>query len=434
MKRGAFKYYELNSELSEEKEILSITELEKNYIALCSLVIIRIYFYDGKIYTNYMTIDEKEKYLSYLLYTKDKKLLVQTHDQNIKIYDINLKDKKYKLLQIIELVTSSCNPIELSNGDIATADMSNIKILGKVNTNDKILYQIKSISNLDAIIEYIIECNDKEICFSSGFHELIGFIDKKTLKCHKFKHLVGDGFGVLCMVNKEIMLIINKQREGLTLMNVQKREIILNYKNEDIIEIYHYAIKLSDNHILIACQEEWMKQENIHPLYPFGRYKYTVYKDTIEIPSINLKHFYFEDEEIELEILENLEVEHFENLNVLIYAKNKHIITNSLKIQISNRNPGYGYLDEYVNPKIYTFKLDKNKEAKAFYTQVEKIENSINYEQFKEILKNISTKYDMGECPEEESKNIFGEHDKIPFKHFKKIFNVIWTAMFDYSN
>ena len=433
MKRGAFKYYELNSELSEENEILSIAELEENYIALCSSLIIRIYFYDGKIYTNYMTIDEKEKYLSYLLYTKDKKLLVQT-EENIKIYDINLKDKKYKLLQIIELGTSECNPIELSNGDIATADNSKIKILGKVNTNDKILYQIKSISKLNVgIIEYIIECNDKEICFSSGYNELVGFIDKKTLKCDTFKHLVGDGFGVLCMVNKEIMLIINKQREGLTLINVPKRKIILKYKIEDIIEIYHYAIKLSDNHILIACQEEWMKQEK-HPLYPFRRYKYTVYKDTIEIPSINLKHFYFEDEENELEILENLEVEHFEDLNVLIYAKNKHIITNSLKVQISNWNPGYGYLDEYANPKIYTFKLDKNMEAKAFYTQVEKIENSINYEQFKEILKNIITKYDFVECPEEESKRIFGDHDKISFKLFKKIFNVIWTFIFDYSD
>ena len=139
MKRGAFKYYELNSELSEENEILSIAELEENYIALCSEVIIKIYFYDGKIYTNYMTIDEKEKYLSYLLYTKDKKLLVQT-EENIKIYDINLKDKKYELLQIIELNTSESNPIELSNGDIATADNSAIKILGKVNNNDKILY------------------------------------------------------------------------------------------------------------------------------------------------------------------------------------------------------------------------------------------------------------------------------------------------------
>ena len=429
MKTGAFKYYELNSELSKENEILSITELEENYIALCSEVIIRIYFYDGKIYTNYMTIDEKEKYLSYLLYTKDKKLLVQT-EENIKIYDINLKDKKYELLQIIELNTSESNPIELSNGDIATADNSAIKILGKVNNNDKILYEIKSISELKVgIIEYIIECNDKEICFSSGYSELIGFIDKKTLKCDTFKHLVGDGFGVLCMVNKEIMLIINKQREGLTLINVPKRKIILNYKIEYKIEIYHYAIKLSDNHILIACQEEWMKKEK-HPLYPFRRYKNTVYKDIIEIHPINLKHFYFEED---LEFLENLEIDHFEDLNVLIYAKNKHIITNSLKIQISNWNPGYGFLDEYANPKIYKFKLDKDIEAKAFYTQVEKIENSINYEQFKEILKNISTKYEMDECPEEESKKIFGDHDKIPFKFFKMVFNTIWNVKFDYS-
>ena len=73
-------------------------------------------------------------------------------------------------------------------------------------------------------------------------------------------------------------------------------------------------------------------------------------------------------------------------------------------------------------------------EAKAFYTQVEKIENSINYEQFKEILKNIITKYDFVECPEEESKRIFGDHDKISFKLFKKIFNVIWTFIFDYSD
>ena len=82
---------------------------------------------------------------------------------------------------------------------------------------------------------------------------------------------------------------------------------------------------------------------------------------------------------------------------------------------------------------IYKFKLDKDMEAKAFYTQVEKIENSINYEQFKEILKNISIKYEMDECPEEESKKIFGDHDKIPFKFFKMVFNTIWNVKFDYS-
>ena len=39
----------------------------------------------------------------------------------------------------------------------------------------------------------------------------------------------------------------------------------------------------------------------------------------------------------------------------------------------------------------------------------------------------------MDECPEEESKKIFGDHDKIPFKFFKMVFNTIWNVKCDYS-
>lgn len=423
MKQGALKFYDINSDLYADNCILSITELEENYIALCSEEIIKIYFYNGEEYDHYMTIDENEKYLSFLLYTTDKKLLVHT-EEYIKIYNINLKDNQYKLLQTINIGTYFCKPIELSNGDIATADGSKLIILEKIRDNTK-LYQIKSISKIiNTYIEFIIECNEKEICVSSGHGELIAFINKKTLKSHSFKHQVNGGLGVLCMVNKEIMLIINKQGEGITFIDVPKRKIILNYIIEDKIEIYHYAIKLSDNHLLIACQEEWMKREK----HPFWRYKFIPYKDPTKI---KLKHFHYDCEYNKLEELESLEVNHYELLNVLIYAKNKHIITNSTEI-ISN-SPLHN-LNGFTTPKIYEFTLDKDTEAKDFYSQVEKIENRINFEQFKEILKNISIKYEMEECPEEIAKGMFEGKEKISFKFFKKIiFDSLWKVKFDYT-
>ena len=113
------------------------------------------------------------------------------------------------------------------------------------------------------------------------------------------------------------------------------------------------------------------------------------------------------------------------------YAKNKHIITNSTEI-ISN-SPLHN-LNGFTTPKIYEFTLDKDTEAKDFYSQVEKIENRINFEQFKEILKNISIKYEMEECPEEIAKGMFEGKEKISFKFFKKIiFDSLWKVKFDYT-
>ena len=56
MKKGALNYYELNSELYDDSGILSIIELEKNFVALCSEVTIKIYYYNGKKYSKYMII------------------------------------------------------------------------------------------------------------------------------------------------------------------------------------------------------------------------------------------------------------------------------------------------------------------------------------------------------------------------------------------
>lgn len=153
------EYYDIISEISvKDDEILSVVELEENYIALCTEEIIKIYHYneDEIIYKYkiYMTIDENEKYLSYLLYTKDKKLIAQT-EKKMKIYDIDLNLKKYNLVQTLELGNYFTNLIELSNGDIVTNRFAYLVYVEKINTNSK-LYQIKTKSQLGTI-EYIIK-------------------------------------------------------------------------------------------------------------------------------------------------------------------------------------------------------------------------------------------------------------------------------------
>ena len=99
------------------------------------------------------------------------------------------------------------------------------------------------------------------------------------MKSDLFNLHVSVGLGVLYMVNKEIMLIINKQGEGLSFINMSKSELIFHYIIKDTIEIYHYSIKLSDNHLLLACQDKWMKIE-----------RHQAYKEPTKI---KLKYFYY---------------------------------------------------------------------------------------------------------------------------------------------
>ena len=48
------------------------------------------------------------------------------------------------------------------------------------------------------------------------------------------------GLGVLCMINKDIMLIINSYSKGFSLVNIKKYELIYNYEVDN--RIFHYAI------------------------------------------------------------------------------------------------------------------------------------------------------------------------------------------------
>ena len=421
-------YYEEISEISEkdESEILSVVELEENYIALCTEEIIKIYYYNEAAiiykYKVYMTIDEGEKYLSYLLYTKDKKLIAQTEKQ-MKIYDIDLKHKKYNLLQTLKLGNYFTNLIELPNGDIVTNTIKYLVYVEKINTNSK-LYEIKTKSQLGRnSIEYIIKCNKNEICASSGQDELIGFFNIKTLKCTLFKHPVSGGLGVLCMINKDIMFIISAYGKGFSLVNIKKYELIYNYEVEN--RIFHYAIKLSDNNILLASQKEWTKCEKL----PFLGYKYTAFRE----PScIKLKHLFYDEENSEFKNYGNLEIKHYEILNVLIYMKNKHIVTCSRKYYVSGNVPLY----HVENVKIYELKINEEKDAKKFFEKVSNNENSVDLDKFKAILKNISYEYKIEEeCDEETAVCIFNnfknDDDKISFENFKILFKNLWDIKFN---
>lgn len=338
----------------------------------------------------------------------------------MKIYDLDLKLKKYNLVQTLELGNYFTNLIELSNGDIVTHYFEYLVYVEKINTNSK-LYQIKTKSKLGRnSIEYIIKCSKNIICASSGKDELIGFFHIKTLKCNLIKHPVNGGLGVLCMINKDIMLIINAYGKGLSLVNIKKYELIYNYEFDN--RILHY--ELSDNNILIASQVEWTKCEK-HPLYG---YKYTAFK----APSpIKLKHLFYDEENNEFENYGELEIVHYEILNVLIYMKNKHIVTCSRQFNLSGNAPSY----HEENAKIYGLKINEEKEAKKFFEEVSNIENSVDLEHFKTILKNISNEYKIEECDEETADFLFNnlkdKDDKVSFKKFKILFKTLWDIKFN---
>ena len=48
-------------------------------------------------------------------------------------------------------------------------------------------------------------------------------------------HSANDGGGVLCMINKELMLVINIHGEGFSLIDVLKHEVIKKFEKKERI-------------------------------------------------------------------------------------------------------------------------------------------------------------------------------------------------------
>ena len=88
-------------------------------------------------YEKYMEIKEG-KFLSYLIYTKNKKLICQS-EEDIKIYDLYFETKNYKLLQTIKIFTIYGASLELSNGNIISSNFySTLIIRNNIYSNSNI--------------------------------------------------------------------------------------------------------------------------------------------------------------------------------------------------------------------------------------------------------------------------------------------------------
>ena len=72
-------------------------------------------------------------------------------EEDIKIYDINIKDKTYILLQTINLFNEYGKPIELSNGNIVTSNFCSQFIILKNNysSNSNKIYEIQTYTKLE---------------------------------------------------------------------------------------------------------------------------------------------------------------------------------------------------------------------------------------------------------------------------------------------
>lgn len=464
MEKYTLEYYEPVSDIEENYNITSIIELEENYIALCTVKHIKVFFYNGKEYSEYMKVIVDN--IFYLIYTKDKRLVSQS-DNQLKIFDLNLKDKSYNLLQTIDLSgapinlkilrllikkdTTTGRPIELSNGNIVTSNFYQLVLIEKLDVNDYYKpYQISTFSKLgQQEIDCIIECSNTEICASSKYDELIGFFNKKTLKCTSYTYCVNDGAGALCMVNKELMLAINIHGEGFSLIDVKTHEIIKKTRENELNKLCLYAIKISENEILMACQEKWKNWvESVK--YQLGVYKYVPFK---EVPPLYLRHLILNKEDEWFHNNGDLKITGIESLNVLLYLKNKHIVISFPYIGIREEENEEGEEDLMGTVEIYKMNEDKRNEdikkeeerekeeilqiknqfqnkdfIKKLFEDVAKNEDIINYEQFKIILKNIAEKFALPECNEELAKEFFqayqDNNEKMNFEKFNEFCEV----------
>ena len=113
--------------------------------------------------------------------------------------------KNYKLLQTIKIFNIYGATLELSNGNIISSNFgSTLIILNNIYSNSNIneIYQIQAyITFAKRQIECIIETTNNEIYCSSTYDELIGFYNKKTLKCTSKIEYDINWDNALCMIN-----------------------------------------------------------------------------------------------------------------------------------------------------------------------------------------------------------------------------------------
>lgn len=410
------KFYEEADQKETTGRIESVVELEDNYLAFCTSNLIKIYIYnpsnDWQMYDEYMEIkdDKKDKNMHNLIYTKGKNLLLQS-EIGLDIYDINLKDKKYILLQFIDINLGKCI-VNLSNNNIVVNSGSKLIIFQKIdNINKDKLYEISSTIKLGkGKIDCIIQINKDEICASSFEDKLITFLEIKTLKSiSQISCCVSGDRSSLNMINKNIMLAINILGLCVSLININTHQLIKNidFKIFSINKILHF----SENIFLFAIQKDEEYEDEIEEKYDF----------------VYIKKLLFDEEKNTFDIMGGeINTYQVDGLNEFIILKNKNFVTCSQERNCFGQWGGDGMM------KIFKSKMneeDLEKLCKNVFDEVDiNKTGKINYEQFKKIFSLITQKFDIPDCPEEVLVNFFSESkessDQMIFKKFKKIVNL----------
>ena len=234
--------------LEQENGIECMTEIEDGYLAVCGQFK-KILIYSPKEYTEIIITIEDEEIINYIIYTKRKHLISVT-DEDIKVFNINLQNKSYNLLQVLNYHKNlTLQLLELSNGKLASSayDSSIIIYNFKENKYEKEF----SINFGSRGIECIIETTNKEICGSSTYDYIIGFWSISNYKNITLIHPVNGGTGVLSMASKELMAVLNLLEHGFSLINVFSHQVVQTFSNKEKLRM-SYILYLSDGSNLIA--------------------------------------------------------------------------------------------------------------------------------------------------------------------------------------
>lgn len=209
--RISLNEYHLLKTIEQEDSIECVIEIEEGYLAICGQFK-KILIYSPKEYTDIIITIEDKELINYIIYTKNKHLISGT-DEDIKIYTLNLKEKSYNLFQTLNIHKNLVLMLlELSNGKIASSAYDSKIIIYDFKKNK---YEAEITLDFGTRgEEWIIETTNNEICGSSTYDYLLGFWSINNYQFTKIALPVNQGTGVLCMVSKELMAVLNLTEFG----------------------------------------------------------------------------------------------------------------------------------------------------------------------------------------------------------------------------
>jgi len=251
--------------LEQENGIECVTEIEDGYLAVCGKFK-KILIYSPKEYAEIIITIEDKEIINYIIYTKRKHLISAT-DEDIKVFNINLQNRTYNLLQVLNYHKNIIlKLLELSNGKLVSSAYDSTIIIYDFKDNK---YEKEFSINFGTKgIECIIETTNKEICGSSTYDYLIGFWSIVNYQSITLNHPVNGGTGALSMASKELMAVLNILEHGFSLINVFSHQVVQTFSNKEKLRM-SYLLHLSDGSNLIAYQEPWKKYVYIND-GPFG--------------------------------------------------------------------------------------------------------------------------------------------------------------------